>query len=728
MILFLYVKIISSLFISFDIGTDTIKAAVIRSGRTIEIVLNEHSKRKTPGFVSLQSEIPINYTNVKNITRRVGVSAIPQFYKNSSSVIRNFPLIIGKEWNTELQELFDNRLIDFKMEKNLVNGIEPAIALAMLFQQFVHNAEEQLQQGEIRDTVISVPGYFNDVQRRKVALAAKIVNLNIIKIIDDRNAVALVYALEKTSFFTREPKTVAIVDFGHGALKVSELKFSAKVVAQKGRNPKPFPKIEDLGYIYDETIGGIDFDIVLAKALSQKYNIPISAQLISDAQKLKHALTLSETANITIDSLNHHVIFTRKEFYNISSTIFEKIKVLLSSLNNKFDSIELIGGSSRIPKFIEIVSSTLGNVSHSLNGDESIVVGAAYSGAISTKVFKLMDINYEPTSAHLINLSTSSKNIRLFSERSSLTKLKTARLDTDNISKISLIYDSKISIGCTPLIGEWEIIHEGKYPNVSRIALTYGFNDKSFLFLSKGFLFEKNEKGEINKSLITVKHVFKPQKLSKDEKINGKKLLEAFALNDKRLAEIAEAKNIFESLIFELKNSFNNDPVWKKVTTKNEKEQLTQIIKESSDWIEFYNDFENKTEINSKTKQIEEVIKPIKQRVQESISLEGSYQELDYLLNDMQDAILNRWPERKLHVPKQQKKAILNHIKITKEWLNRKSEEQKELEPWDEPALKSSEIELRIKKLSNAYKNLEDAIINNKLRNHHKGNDFGADL
>ena len=182
MILFLYVKIISSLFISFDIGTDTIKAAVIRSGRTIEIVLNEHSKRKTPGFVSLQSEIPINYTNVKNITRRVGVSAIPQFYKNSSSVIRNFPLIIGKEWNTELQELFDNRLIDFKMEKNLVNGIEPAIALAMLFQQFVHNAEEQLQQGEIRDTVISVPGYFNDVQRRKVALAAKIVNLNIIKI------------------------------------------------------------------------------------------------------------------------------------------------------------------------------------------------------------------------------------------------------------------------------------------------------------------------------------------------------------------------------------------------------------------------------------------------------------------------------------------------------------------------------------------------------------------
>jgi hypothetical protein len=97
----------------------------------------------------------------------------------------------------------------------------------------------------------------------------------------------------------------------------------------------------------------------------------------------------------------------------------------------------------------------------------------------------------------------------------------------------------------------------------------------------------------------------------------------------------------------------------------------------------------------------------------------------------MQDAVLNRWPAAKLRVPKREKKAILDRVKQTKEWLERKIEEQNELDPWDEPVLKTSDLQLRIKKMSEAFKTLEDGAINNKLKNRRDvdhEDEYGADM
>jgi hypothetical protein len=78
-----------------------------------------------------------------------------------------------------------------------------------------------------------------------------------------------------------------------------------------------------------------------------------------------------------------------------------------------------------------------------------------------------------------------------------------------------------------------------------------------------------------------------------------------------------------------------------------------------------------------------------------------------------------------------EKKAILDRVKQTREWLERKIEEQKELDPWDEPVLKTSDLQLRIKKMGEAFKTLEDAALKNKLKNRRDDDhedEFGADL
>jgi hypothetical protein len=342
-----------------------------------------------------------------------------------------------------------------------------------------------------------------------------------------------------------------------------------------------------------------------------------------------------------------------------------------------------------------------------------------------------MEVNQDSSTVHSANLSYADKDVRLFSDGSSLAKLKTARFDTSNSTHIALSYVSKVPVGCDRLIGEWEIVHEGEYPGVSRIVLSFGFNTKSVVELSKSVLFTKDGDGEITQTPLDVKIKSKPMKLSKIDRLAHHELLKQFNLNDMRLAKIAEARNTLESLIFELKDAIAHDPVWLKVTSATEKIELNQTVGNASTWVETHHEFEDETELKDKTRELEDAVKGIKYRVHESRSRESSIHELEYLLADIQDAVLNRWPAKKLRVPKQQKKAMLNHVKLTREWLDRKTEEQAELEPWDEPLLKTADLELRIAKLGEAFKVLEDGALNNKLKNRRDDeheDEYGADL
>jgi len=58
--------------------------------------------------------------------------------------------------------------------------------------------------------------------------------------------------------------------------------------------------------------------------------------------------------------------------------------------------IELIGGSTRIPRLQTLLGEIVGNkslVGAHINGDEAMVLGAAFYGANSSKKFKVKGIN-----------------------------------------------------------------------------------------------------------------------------------------------------------------------------------------------------------------------------------------------------------------------------------------------------------------------------------------------
>ena len=715
--------------VGIDIGTETIKAGVFRK-KNVEIILNEQSKRLTDALVSFETSGNISAENIRNIDRRIGYLANPTLFRNKSAVFRAFPDILGVHESEELKEHLDNRLYGLSMKGNKINGIDPYIPLSMLFKRLIANAQVQFgKENDFTDCVIAVPSFFTEQQRQRVLDASELANLNVLKLIDSKTAAAYTYAHEKLSFFVREPKTVAFVDFGAGCFSITGYKFSATYENKRGVNPRPNPKVEELIHIWDDRIGGIDLDILIAKDIMSKYGIDtINHQLLLDAKKIKHSLTLNDKANETIDVLNKKIIYTREEFYEAAKPIFDKIREITDSINQTFDNVEFIGGSSRIPYIQEIISSKLGNISRSLNQDETVLYGATFLGAMIKNLQK-SEMQISTNNVLKVNVSIGDESKILISEGSPSTKTKTARFENSGSNEITLFYSGQVPAGVNRTICKYTI-PEKVAKSGGRLTLIFSLNSNGMLQLSKCQNFAKNAQGEQQIIDVDVEQMPRVYILTKEDRDFARQLTEAFRENDERMSRITFAKNEYESVLYNLRANLT-DKVFVSVASPEELEKMKEQLEEGIKWTETHHEFEDETELVQRKNDLYESLESVIYRATEKKGRGPAIQELEYLLNEMYEAVMTRWKKQKINVPKQQKKAILTHIRQTRDWLDRMQTEQDDLEEYDDPILKLKDIELRTKKLSLAFKELEEACITKKIKSYRDEDDedeFGADV
>jgi heat shock protein 1/8 len=150
----------------------------------------------------------------------------------------------------------------------------------------------------------------------------------------------------------------------------------------------------------DTHLGGEDFDQQLmthfSKQIESKYNVDINKyekaqrRLRTACERAKCALSSVRVTHIEIDNLVNNIDFssslTRLEFENICKKSFELTlqpveQVLRDAEMDKTDieEIVLVGGSTRIPKVQEIISTFFNGkkLNCSINPDEAVAYGAA---------------------------------------------------------------------------------------------------------------------------------------------------------------------------------------------------------------------------------------------------------------------------------------------------------------------------------------------------------------
>lgn len=273
--------------------------------------------------------------------------------------------------------------------------------VAMYLSKIKQTAASELKL-PVSDLCISVPAWFTDVQRRAILDAAEIAGLKPLRIINDTTAAALGWGITKLDLPAPEerPRRVCFIDVGHSNYTCSVVEFKKGELSVKST-------------AWDRNFGGRDFDKALvdhlAKEFKGKYKVDIythgraMARTITAAEKTKKILSANQQAPVNIESLMNDVdastMITRQEFEAMiepllvrASQPLEQALAQAKLTKDDIDIIEVVGGGSRVPALKERIQSFFGKpLSFTMNADEAIARGCAFSCAILSPVFRVRD-------------------------------------------------------------------------------------------------------------------------------------------------------------------------------------------------------------------------------------------------------------------------------------------------------------------------------------------------
>ena len=147
---------------------------------------------------------------------------------------------------------------------------------------------------KIKKAVITVPAYFNQEQRESTKQAAEIINLEVVRMINEPTSASLAYGYEKEE--NEKGNYIIVIDFGGGTLDITLLNF---IKNNKGIYC-------DIKSSYGDThFGGDDFDYILMKKClndsSFEKNLPHNIRLKRACEKAKIKLSSSDKSKIILE-------------------------------------------------------------------------------------------------------------------------------------------------------------------------------------------------------------------------------------------------------------------------------------------------------------------------------------------------------------------------------------------------------------------------------------------
>ncbi|XP_059148756.1 heat shock 70 kDa protein 13-like [Physella acuta] len=328
----------------------------------------------------------------------VGYKAVAQSEHNPYNTLYDAKRFIGKKFTS--QELSEaQRQYPFKLKADsqgmvsfsvVVNGTERLISPeevgAQIILELKHAAEKNLST-LVTKVVMSVPAEFDDLQRNFTIRAGSLAGLDVLRVINEPTAAALAYGLHKKSNL----HNVLVIDLGGGTLDVSLLNVQGGMFltqAMAGNNH----------------LGGQDFNQrlldYLVNTIASRFHQNLEDKediqaLRLKVEEVKLNLTYHNTAVVSLhlhsfgDKLFLETV-TRELFEKLNSDLFDKVlqpinKVLeITELNrDEVDEIVLVGGSTRIPRIIEMVKQHMNKTPNtSIDPELAVVSGVSIQAGI----------------------------------------------------------------------------------------------------------------------------------------------------------------------------------------------------------------------------------------------------------------------------------------------------------------------------------------------------------
>ena len=349
-----------------EIKTETKKkfSVGIDLGTTHSLIAEKSNNKITIFKDNGTSLIPSIISNVD------GNLVIGQKHHNNS--ISSIKRLIGLNSDEALKINFGELSIDSSLEIPRVqlgnkkyNAIELSSKILSHLCSIAHNNKS------VESAVITVPAYFNDMQRQATKLAAEMADIEVLRLISEPTAAAIAYGIQDN-----QKGNFIIYDLGGGTFDVSLLTIDKgifKVLSTKG----------------DTHLGGDDIDRLVVEYICTRYkhlsNLS-TTDLYKLARSLKHQLSQKNIANDN----SYNVSLSIDDFNGIINPLIEKtIEIMSEAINesslniDQINNIILVGGSSRLKLIKEKLNKKYNiNILDHLNPDTVVAEGAAIQAEI----------------------------------------------------------------------------------------------------------------------------------------------------------------------------------------------------------------------------------------------------------------------------------------------------------------------------------------------------------
>jgi molecular chaperone DnaK len=348
--------------IGIDLGTTNSAVAVTRDN--IPTLIPVHDQLILPSVVGISSQGEL----------LVGTPARNQWIASPENTVRSIKRKMGSSETVEMAG----------------ETYTPQEISAFILREIKQAVETELGQAVTR-AVITVPAYFNEVQRQATIEAGEIAGLQVERIINEPTAAALAYGLGK-----EEDMQVLVYDLGGGTFDVSLIDLHFGIVdvrATAGNNQ----------------LGGDDFDELLAGMIAdefaEKHGIELRkqhrawARLLRAAEEAKIELSSNPYALISLEYIAEdengkplHIRreVQRSEFEDLIADLLDETIALIDKVladaglkAEEIDRVLLVGGATRTPIVWRLVTNRLGQEPHSeIDPDAAVALGAAVQGGI----------------------------------------------------------------------------------------------------------------------------------------------------------------------------------------------------------------------------------------------------------------------------------------------------------------------------------------------------------
>ena len=349
--------------VGIDLGTTNSVVSVLEGGDPV-VIANAEGSRTTPSVVAFAKDGEV----------LVGEVAKRQAITNPDRTIRSVKRHIGTGWSQAIDD----------------KDYTPQEISSRVLQKLKRDAEAYLGT-PVTQAVVTVPAYFDDAQRTATKEAGQIAGLEVLRIINEPTAAALAYGLDKEG----ADQTILVFDLGGGTFDVSILEIGDGVFEVKATHG-------------DTALGGDDWDEAVIEWIVTKFKNDHGVDLSGDPMAVQRLKEAAEKAKVELSQVQQTQVnlpfvtatsegplhldysLSRSKFQELTADLLKRCRTPFEQAitdagvsKGKIDHVILVGGSTRMPAVVDLVTEISGSEpSKNVNPDEVVAIGAAVQAGV----------------------------------------------------------------------------------------------------------------------------------------------------------------------------------------------------------------------------------------------------------------------------------------------------------------------------------------------------------